>query len=256
MTRALGAGRLRMALAVLLAVALGLAGLVVSLTREQRGAAATGAVGLFTSLPILWPETADVAGLLDADAPPHWALAVLAARGRVEPLDTLAGKDGTLPLPVGAILVMAQPRPLSPAENVALDAWVRTGGRVLLFADPMLTGHSAFALGDRRRPQDVVMLSPILRHWGLELRFDESQPAGEREVELLGARVPVNLPGHLAALPNGRCAIEGGGLAARCRIGAGEVLCVADAALFENGTNGDDAPRREALMAILHRFSP
>jgi hypothetical protein len=138
---------------------------------------------------------------------------------------------------------------------VALDDWVRAGGRVLLFADPMLTGHSAFALGDRRRPQDVVMLSPILRHWGLELRFDESQPAGEREVEWLGTRVPVNLPGHLAALPQGRCAIEAGGLAARCRIGAGEVLCIADAALLENGTNGDDTPRREALSAILRRFS-
>jgi hypothetical protein len=249
------AGRLRTGLAVLFVAALCFAGLAVFLSREHRGAAATGGVGLFTSLPILWPETEGVAGLLDADAPPHWALAVLAAQGRVVPLDTLAGKDGKLPLPAGAILVMAQPRPLSPAENVALDDWVRAGGRVLLFADPMLTGHSAFALGDRRRPQDVVMLSPILTRWGLELRFDESQPAGEREVALLGTRLPVNLPGHLAVLPNGRCVTEADGLAAHCRVGAGEVLCIADAALLEMGTNGDDAPRREALSAILRRFS-
>ena len=51
---------------------------------------------------------------------------------------------------------------------------MRGGGRVLLFADPMLTRHSAFALGDRRRPQDVVLLSPILARWRLELQFDES----------------------------------------------------------------------------------
>ena len=37
--------------------------------------------GLFTTLPILWNETADVAGLIKADQAPHWARAELAARG-------------------------------------------------------------------------------------------------------------------------------------------------------------------------------
>ena len=67
--------------------------------------------------------------------------------------------------------MMIQPRPLSPQENVALDNWVAAGGRLLLFADPALTEDSAFAIGDRRRPQDVVLLSPILARWGLELEL-------------------------------------------------------------------------------------
>jgi hypothetical protein len=212
-------------------------------------------IGLFTSLPILWRETGDLADLLKADTPPHWALAVLAGRGRVQPLDTLTGKDGTLPLTRRALLIMVQPRPLSPAENVALDDWVRAGGRVLLFADPMLTARSPFALGDKRRPQDIVLLSPILARWGLALQFDEGQPFGTRDVALLGGQVPVNLPGRFAIHGAPTCRLLAAGLAARCRIGSGEVLAIADAALLEDGTSGDQAQRRAMLERILRAFA-
>ena len=136
-------------------------------------------LGLYTSLPIAWNESADIGSLLASDGPIHWALPVLKSHGEFVPLDTLAASDGTLPLPQDATLVLAQPRPLSPQENVALDDWVRKGGHVLLLADPMLTAESAFAPGDPRRPQDIAMLSPILARWGLELEFDEAQEAGE-----------------------------------------------------------------------------
>jgi hypothetical protein len=119
-------------------------------------------------------------------------------------------------------------------ENVALDGWVRAGGKALVFADPMLTQDSVFALGDKRRPQDVVLISPILGRWGLELRFDETQSAGLRKNA--GEGVLVSLPGQFASRPGGvdaRCAIGPEGLIARCRIGKGRVLLVADAAVLE-----------------------
>jgi len=220
-------------------------------------------IGLFTSLPILWRETGDVRELLASDAPPHWAQAVLAARGALRPLDTLdtgsvTGKPGTAPLKAGALLVMAQPRPLSPAENVALDRWVRAGGRVLLFADPMLTAHSDFLLGDARRPQDVVLLSPILTRWGLELRFDDEQPAGEHDATIWKITIPVDLPGSFA--PRGgarRCTFAGQGLAARCRVGRGEVIAIADAALLDDGVEAEAlGPRRAALDRLLGLLAP
>ncbi len=202
-------------------------------------------VGLFTSLPILWQEAGSVADMLRHDAPPHWALAVLEERGPVRPLDTLA------PLPPGFdLLVLAQPRPLSAQENVALDNWVRGGGRLLLFADPMLTFASSFSLGDKRRPEDMAMLSPILARWGLELQFDEAQSAGERELLLLGGKLPVNLPGRFApASPD--CKLLGGGIAVQCRIGRGRVLAIADAALLEPAADGEAASRRDMLEHLL-----
>lgn len=206
-------------------------------------------VGLFTSLPILWREEAQLSDLL-RPAPPHWAKAVIGQAGSIVPLDKLDGDDPRL---AGlTMLVMAQPRPLAPAESVALDAWLRQGGRLLVFADPMLTEHSAFAPGDRRRPQDIVRLDALLRRWGLAMRFDARQPAGERTVAINGVPLPVNLPGRLSATGgNPACRIAAQGLLAECRIGRGRLRILADAALLERGpSNGDDV-RRRALAEQL-----
>ncbi|MDE8650387.1 DUF4350 domain-containing protein [Novosphingobium album (ex Liu et al. 2023)] len=214
----------------------------------------TRPIGLYTSLPIAWHESARLSDLLDRAGEPHWALATIGRHGALRPLDTLDGPDGKLPLPPHALLILAQPRPLSPRENVALDDWVRAGGRVLLFADPMLTAPSIHPLGDPRRPQDVALLSPILARWGLELQFDETQAAGERTVPLARGALPVNLPGRFrAGSPD--CVPEAGGLLAICRIGAGRVIAVADAALFESGDSPNLAARRAALDTLLARLA-
>lgn len=240
---------------LLLAVVLVAAGAVALMGRDGASAPPSRPIGLFTSLPILWRETDNLGELLSTDAPPHWALGVIGAHGRLQPVDTLAGRDGKLPLPADALLILAQPRPLSPAENVALDDWVRRGGHILLFADPMLTSHSAFALGDRRRPQDIALLSPILGRWNLELQFDDRQPFGERQAAVLGASMPVNLAGRFVTRNAHACKIEADGLAARCRVGAGDVLAIADAALLENGTSGDERYRAAALAHLLARIA-
>lgn len=207
-------------------------------------------IGLSTSLPLIWGESGDIRGQLAQNAPRHWALSVLEQGGRVVPLDTLAGPQG-IGLPASGLLVLIQPRPLSPEENVALDGWVRRGGRLLLFADPLLTAESAYAIGDPRRPEAIAMLSPILRHWGLEPQFDESQPPGPRTLAPFGIEVPVDLPGRFRPSGDAHCRLEAEGFAADCAIGRGHVVALADAALFD----GDDAGRRAAFAALLQLLS-
>lgn len=201
-------------------------------------------VGLFTSLPILWHEADDLQGMVDAPSEPHWAKSVLESQGKLLPLDTL------LDLSRVNLLVMAQPRPLVPEENVALDAWVRKGGHLLMFADPLLTQESSFALGDRRRPQDVALVSPILARWGLELHFDDSQPGGLRESA--GEGLPISLAGIFKAIPGGHdalCSVAKDGLIARCTIGKGRATLVADAALLEREADGNAGALK--LQALL-----
>ncbi len=212
-------------------------------------------MALVSSLPLVMPEADDIAGMLADRSPPHWALAVLRERGELKPLDSLAGADGKLPLAADALLVMAQPWPLAPQENVALDNWVRAGGRVLLFADPMLTFDSRFALGDRRRPQDVVTLSPILTRWGLRLERDEDIAPEPYVVDIGGAAVPVALPGRFALIPGSGCALEAHGLLAKCRIGKGRVVALADAALLEEREDDVGTTRAAAFRALLSRIS-
>jgi hypothetical protein len=202
-------------------------------------------VGLFTSLPILWSEAPDMAGLLDPDVPPHWARTALAARGDVVALDqlnALAGSGLTR-------LVIAQPRPLGPDENVALDDWVKAGGKLLLLADPALTAESAFSITDRRRPQAVALLSPILARWGLRLEFDDEQALGERLVSVMDVTIPVNLPGRFQTTSGANCRSWAEGLAVSCGIGKGRVIALADAAVLEPAD--PDGSRRSALDWLL-----
>jgi hypothetical protein len=230
-------------LAALLAFAVPLGGVAAQQPRP--------ALGLFATLPLYWPEAQDVAELVGPGAAQPWARSAIERDFEIRPLDALAGEGVQL----GGLgyLMLAQPRMLSPAENVALDDWVRRGGRLLLFADPLLTGESLFPVGDKRRPQDVALLSPILGHWGLELRFDENQASGERLVEVESFTLPVNAAGRFALFPSDEpgtsCSPRAGGLIAECTIGNGRAVIVADAALFD-GT-ADDAVRQSALRHLL-----
>lgn len=241
-------------MAAIVAVAALMAGAWFGQHRDASGearAAPAAPLMLFTSLPIYWSEAHDIATMLNDRQTSHWARRAIEARRALRPIDALEAKA----LGRGGDLLMIQPRPLSPAENVALDAWVGAGGHLLLFADPALTADSAFALGDRRRPQDIVLLSPILSRWGLRLEFDDEQPLGERLVTLGGgAAIPVNLAGRFAIDPGGRadtvCRLSAEALLAECAAGRGRVVAVADSALFE-GT--DETARRTALDALLAR---
>ena len=200
-----------------------------------------------TSLPILWTEEPSIGAMLGkGEAPPHWAKAVLESRGALVPLDRIANET----LRGVDLAVLAQPRPLAPEEMVALDRWVRGGGRLLLLADPMLTAHSIFPLGDPRRPQAIAMVDPLLAHWGLELGYDDDAAEGERVVRARGIDLPVNLPGSLKTSGR-RCTVDATGLIATCRIGQGLAVLVADAALLESEDGMNPEPRKSALLGLL-----
>lgn len=201
-------------------------------------------LGLFGSIPIMWGEGDGL------NAPPHWARAELELRGRLVPLDSLAGeRPGAPPLDGIARLVMAQPRALSPAENVALDAWVRGGGLLLLVVDPAYTGHSAYALGDPRRPQAIAMLSPILAHWGLRLEYDPDQAAGEREASALGAALIVEQAGQFSLIGAPPCKLWDQALVATCAVGKGRVVALADASVLD--PEDPDGTRARSLASLL-----
>ncbi len=213
-------------------IALGLAIVMVAAIgwkTAQRGTPVQAPVGLFTTLPILWAETADLGTALSADVPQHWARGEIERFGPVTPLDVL-NPAALAPL---KRLVIAQPRILSPQENLALDQWVRGGGRLLLIADPALTEESAFPIGDPRRPQALAMLSPILSHWGLALNIVDEQALGEVRREVMGVQIPVNLPGHFTTQGQGNCRLWSDGLAVSCTIGKGRVIALADGAVLE-----------------------
>ncbi|MXP25680.1 ABC transporter [Altererythrobacter indicus] len=188
-------------------------------------------LALMGTIPIYWGEAADLADVINGTAEPHWARAVLEETYELEPVSLLDAEV----LSKQHNLLLAQPRALSPSENVALDDWVRDGGHVLIFADPMMTGHSNYPIGDRRRPQDVILLSPILQHWGLSLSFDESQSSGVQSDEDAGVSLPVQLAGSFAlqtAASGAECKLRFSGLLADCQIGAGRAMILADAALL------------------------
>lgn len=197
-------------------------------------------LALMGTIPIYWGEAAGLADVINGAAEPHWARAVLEETYQLEPVAMLDAEA----LLKQHNLLLAQPRALSPSENVALDDWVRGGGHVLIFADPMMTGHSDYPIGDRRRPQDVILLSPILQHWGLSLQFDDKQPLGVTSREDEGASLPVNLAGSFALQPAGpdtECKLRFNGLLADCQIGTGHALILADAALLDHSPLTDRA---------------
>src|SRR4051794_13954859 len=88
---------------------------------------------LLTSLPLVFGEGFSPASSGSA------ALEALQGKYRVVPISVAGDRD----LAKGRLLLMAHPL-AQPAEDlVALDAWVRGGGRVLLLADPSLDWPSS-----------------------------------------------------------------------------------------------------------------
>jgi len=92
---------------------------------------------LITALPLLFGEGFG----LDFATPD-----VVAALERTHVLKPV---DLPSQLPAAAVVLMAQPRALPAEELVALDQWVRNGGRLVLLADPLLEWPGQRPLGDR-----------------------------------------------------------------------------------------------------------
>ena len=190
---------------------------------------------LMTGLPIVWGTGGG--GLLDGrPAESYRALEREFAVRLIDAIDerTLAG---------ARLMLLAQPRLLAPEELVALDSWVRGGGRLLLFTDPSLVVDSDVPLLDIRRPPERGLLGPLLDHWGLGLEETDARevtehvagPAGPRRLRLIR-------PGRFAAT-GGSCPLGLRPWLARCTIGVGRVLLVADADLLLDAAWTGAGPR-------------
>ena len=195
---------------------------------------------LLTSLPLIWGEEFGLASQGSA------ALDALQDQYRVTAID-LPGQ-----LPKGALLLAAQPRALPASELVEMDDWVRAGGRLVLLADPMLEWPSELPLGDPRRPPLAFADTGLLGHWGL--RLDKPVQRGAATASLGGQRVLVASPGTLVAKDPG-CTISDGGLAARCRIGSGRAIVIADADFLNLGSDPQDDGNLAALLSELRLLS-
>ncbi|HYX47132.1 MAG TPA: DUF4350 domain-containing protein [Sphingomicrobium sp.] len=191
---------------------------------------------LLTSLPLLFSEDFSVQQNGSA------ALKALETRYRVVPISVSDPGE----LAKGSLLLMAQPQAQPPEDLVALDAWVRRGGRVLLFADPMLEWPSKRPLGDRLRPAAMFADTGLLAHWGL--RLDAPDWRGARQGKLGGYDIATSSSGSLF----GKCEISSDRLVAHCRIGNGRATIVADADLLDMPRLGRDATHN--LDAVLEEL--
>ena len=170
---------------------------------------------IMAALPLFWGENGPAAIISGADQRAEIIIS-LAENYRLLPVDAItpAGLSG------GSLLVMAQPRGLSGEELVVLDAWVRDGGRLLVFADPELVWLSNHPPGDPRRPPRATLLDPLLSHWGLQLDFHAEAP----EFLVLGSDVAqIEAPGQWSVVQP-LCSLESDKMIADCRIGAARVF--------------------------------
>lgn len=194
---------------------------------------------LLTSLPLMFGDEFSLAG----NGSP--ALAALQKRYRVEPISTGAEAE----LASGRLLMMAQPRAQRPEDLVAIDRWVRAGGRLVLLADPALEWPVERALGDPLRPPTMFADTGLLGHWGL--RLDAPEAIGPRQGSIGRFEVVTGSPGTLVANGSG-CKVNRGGLVARCRIGRGRATIIADADFLDIGRpEGIDGPTKDNLRALL-----
>lgn len=188
-------------------------------------------VGLMTTLPLQWSEGGIEADLAK-DAQPHPAYARLQQQYDVLPVDSFDALDGKKM----DLLILAQPRALSPAELVELDDWVRAGGHLLVFADPALQWGSLYPIGDKRRPLFTTMLSPLFSHWGMELVLPMTGQEALTLLDVNGLTLRTQTAGEWIEKPSenkGGCRILEKRILADCKIGKGRALLVADADLLD-----------------------
>lgn len=167
------------------------------------------ALAVISALPLFWAERG---GGGPRDAP---IVTLLRTRFTLVPIDDPLA----LPYSGAGLLLLAQPRALSPERLVAIDGWVRRGGRALVLADPLLRWPSDLPPGDRRRAPTVSLLGPLLDHWGF-------RPGPIWDAE----RRHWLKDGGLLTLSGAAGDVAGGGdVVARRRVGRGAVVLLGDA---------------------------
>ncbi|WP_033073741.1 hypothetical protein [Sphingopyxis sp. MWB1] len=178
-----------------------------------------------TALPLRWAggdgDLADMLRTGAADAP---ALARLEKWGPVRLVDNLANLS-----PPGSLL-LAHPRALAPDELVAVDAFVRGGGRAVILADALSSWPPRHPLGNPRNPPVTSLLTPLLDHWQIELGA-APQGEGERKADANERRLRLFSAGGFTNFPSA-CRSYAERRILHCSIGRGEAWLVGDADLL------------------------
>lgn len=225
---------------------------------SETGLAERAPLGLMTSLPLYWPEGTALKDLAAGQGALPWQRQAIETRYAIVPLDTLSpiaalSLDDPEVDPLQGLnrLAVIQPRGLSPADNVALDAWVRAGGQLLLVLDPALTGEYDMPLGDPQRPVDAALIPAVVARWGLAVSFDEDQELAVVSTALGDAALPLALAGQIAVTDPAaaNCTLHALKAAAVCQVGKGQVTLIADAAAFEHRELAGE--RGAQLIALL-----
>lgn len=195
-------------------------------------------VGLLSGPPLFGP---------DADGgfagSPLWR--VLSRQVAMRPLDAV---EPDMIESLDAILVI-QPRALAPDELVALDQWVRMGGRGVVLADPELLWDDHRATGHPLKPPRHSLLGPLLTRWGVALEPAVARTPGADPVErrFLSDGALLQIAGASRfRLTGAGCTLAERGLIARCRVGRGSVVLIADADFANDAlwTTAPEAPER------------
>lgn len=212
---------------------------------ERREVAAKRELALLTSLPLVLGEG------FALDSPRH------PLTEELERSFTVRLIDGPETLEPGGLLLAVQPQALTAERLVALDRWVREGGRILLLADPRLSWESSRALTDPGRPPVAFPDTGLLAHWGLKLFAPADNGPAVRTIG--GREVLTGSPGALEAAPGSTCRLSDDGLVARCAIGSGKATVIADADLVQaevaGGLDGPTAGNRAAVVSELYALA-
>jgi hypothetical protein len=198
--------------------------------RPETSQKTSGKILLMSSIPLQWGEVG-VSDIAKGDVQPDALFVALSKNNAVTMIDDFQKLSGSSQ----AVLLLVQPRALAPVEFVQLDRWIRGGGSALIFADPAMDWPSALPLGDPRRPLFTSLLTPMFRHWGLELALPLSDVARGTAVNIGEFPVMPKSSGiwlRSRTKPSANCAIRDDQLAAFCKVGRGRALLIADADLL------------------------
>ncbi|WP_229667275.1 Gldg family protein [Sphingopyxis bauzanensis] len=201
--------------------------LLAALYRPATASSRAPAMTMLTGLPLRWSGSGDIAVIIADGGEDDPALAQLEAMGPVSLVDSLVD---SVPPPSGTLLI-AHPRALAPQELVAIDAFVRRGGKAVVLADALSGWPATHPLGDPRNPPVTSLLTPLLDHWGVALGAAPTDDNAASVVDVDGARLRLSSAGAFERLPP-TCRSFADRHVAQCRIGAGEAWLVGDADLL------------------------
>jgi len=206
-----------------------------------------------TSLPIVWGEGASMNDILSGESNPapiyqHWRETY--DLDAVDSFEKLQQSDVD-------IVILAQPPAMDPADLTILDTWIRDGGRAIVLTDPLLVWPSELPFGDKRRPLATGLLSPLLDHWGLTLIAPDEDEEGIAEFQFSQPAIVMAGAGTFQIKENHRkiddnCSLGAARVIAKCDIGKGRAVLLADADFLHEGLWLDDqAWKNEGKSAAM-----